>query len=460
MTHIPTNNKIAPKIEAEDSYSQGSTEQHLRDIVAEAILIAKKRVDAVEVSINQSTGINVSTRLGVTENVEFNSGGALSITVYQNQRTGSASTHDLSPAAVAQTIDMAISIMQYTSPDPCSGLGDLESMAFNPPNLDLFHPSDLNIDKAIEQAKLAEIAALDYSDKISSDGGYFNSQYGIHVYGNSMGMLQSYGSSSHSISCSVIGEHDGQMESDYAYTFARNSHDLLPAKWVGEEAAKRVVASLGARAIATMQVPVLFVPEVAVSLIGHLANAISGDAIYRKSSFLLDAVGKKVFPSWLTIQENPHILKGIGSAPFDREGMQTVKRNIIEQGVLQTYLLDNYSAKKLGAKTTGHANGIYNWSLAPSEKDFTTMLKKMGRGVVVTSLMGQGVNSVTGDYSRGATGFWVENGVIQYPISGFTVAGNLRDIYANIIAIGNDTENRTKIQSGSILIDNMSIAGK
>ncbi|OCG23189.1 metalloprotease PmbA [Gilliamella sp. wkB108] len=431
-------------------------------IVANAIEQAKPRVDSVEVSINQSTGISVSTRMGETENVEFNSDGALAITVYQNQRKGSASTNDLSPQAISQTIDMAINIMQYTSADPYSGLGDVNLMAFNPPDLDLFYPSDLNVDKAIELVKQAEQNALAYPKIMSSDGGYFSSRYGVYVYGNSLGMLQGYCASSHSLSCSVIAEQDGQMERNYAYTSSRDFDQLATPVWVGQQAAEKTIAHLGAKQIATMQVPVLFCPDVAVGLLGHLIGAISGGAIYRKSSFLLDSVGQAIFPTWMTIFEDPHILKGVGSSPFDSEGTQTVKRNIIEQGVLQTYLLSNYSARKLGLTPTGHAGGIHNWLVSPSQTDadFYVMLKKLDKGVVITSLMGQGVNNVTGDYSRGATGFWVENGQIQYPINEITIAGNLKDMYKNIVAIGNDIEKRGNIQSGSILIENMSIAGK
>ena len=435
---------------------------NLSAIVADTIAKAKSRVDSVAVSINQSTGINVSTRLGEPETVEFNSDGALAITVYQNQKKGSASTNDLSPKAIAQTIDMAVNIMQYTSPDPYSGLGDRSLMAFNAPDLDLFYPSDLNVDRAIEQAKQAEQVALANPKIKSSDGGYFSSRYGIYMYGNSLGMLQGYCASSHSLSCSVIAEQNGQMERNYAYTSSRDISELRSPSWVGEQSAQRTISHLGAQQIATMQAPVLFCPEVAVGLIGHLVGAISGGAIYRKSSFLLDSIGKSVFPSWLTIFEDPHILKGVGSSPFDSEGTQTVKRNIIEQGVLQTYLLGNYSARKLGLKSTGHAGGIHNWLVSSSQprSDFNAMLAKLDKGVVVTSLMGQGVNNITGDYSRGATGFWVENGQIQYPINEFTIAGNLKDMYQNIVAIGNDIETRTNIQCGSILIDNMSIAGK
>ncbi|OCG07738.1 metalloprotease PmbA [Gilliamella sp. wkB178] len=434
----------------------------LSTIVANAIEEAKRRVDSVQVSINQSTGISVSTRLEETENVEFNSDGALAITVYQNQRKGSASTNDLSPSAISQTIDMAINIMQYTSPDPYSGLGDASLMAFNPPDLDLFYPSDLNVDEAIEQAKQAEQIALAQPKISSSDGGYFSSRYGIYVYGNSLGMLQGYCASSHSLSCSVIAEQNGQMERNYAYTSSRDISQLSSPTWVGQQAAERTIAQLGARQIATMQVPVLFCADVAVGLMGHLISAISGGSIYRKSSFLLDSVGQPIFPSWLTIYEDPHILKGVGSSPFDSEGTQTIKRNIVEQGVLQTYLLGNYSARKLGLTTTGHAGGIYNWLVSTGQinADFDTMLKKLHKGLVITSLMGQGVNTVTGDYSRGATGFWVENGQIQYPVNEITVAGNLKDMYKNIVAIGNDVDTRGNIQCGSILIENMSIAGK
>ncbi|MFQ1017192.1 metalloprotease PmbA [Gilliamella sp. Occ3-1] len=434
----------------------------LSTIVADAIEQARSRVDEVEVSVNKSTGINVSTRMGKADNVEFNCDGALSITVYQNQRKGSASTNDLSSQAILQTVNMAIDIMQYTSPDPCSGLGDVSQMAFNPPDLDLFYPSDLNVDNAIEQAKQAELTALNHSKLINTDGGYFSSRYGVYVYGNSLGMLQGYCASSHSLSCSVIAEQVGQMESNYAYTLSRDFSQLKSADWVGLQAADRAISHLGAKQIATMQTPVLFSAEVAVGLIRHLVGAISGGAIYRKSSFLLDSIGKAIFPNWLTIYEDPFILKGVGSSPFDSEGTKTVKRNIVEQGVLQTYLLGNYSARKLGLTSTGHAGGIHNWFVSPSQANasFNEMLKKMDKGVVVTSLMGQGVNSVTGDYSRGATGFWVENGKIQYPVSEITIAGNLKDMYKNIVEIGNDIEIRTSIQCGSILVDNMSIAGK
>lgn len=449
----------------QDSYDE---QKQLKAMLDEVIKTAAKKADAVEAAINKSTGINVSTRQGETENIEFNSDGALSITVYQNQKKGSASTNDLSPKAIEQAINMAVEIMKYTSPDPCSGLADKSQMAFQCPDLDLFYPSDLNVENAISQAAEAEKAALAYSDNITeSDGGYFNSGYGIHVYGNSYGMLKGYCGSSHSLSCSVIGEKNGQMERNYAYTSSRDINELNDPQWVGIEAAKKTVAHLGACQIATMQVPILFSPEVSSGLISHLASAISGSAIYKKASFLLDKVGTRILPEWLSIREFPHILKGVGSAPFDGDGILTFDQDIITNGVLQTYLLSSYSARKLSTadkplKSNGHASGIHNWRLHSTKAthNFDEMVRILDKGVVITSLMGQGVNQVTGDYSRGATGFWVENGQIQYPINEFTIAGNLNSIYQNIVAIGDDVDKRKNIQCGSILIEQMSIAGK
>lgn len=448
----------------EQSYHE---QKQLESIVANALELAKKQVKGVEIAINKSTGINVSTLLGQTENIEFNSDGGLAITVYQDQKKGHASTNDLSPLAIEQTINMAIEIMKYTSADPYSGLGERSQMAFECPDLDLFHPSTLNVDEAIKQAAKAEMSALGHAEITNSDGGQFNSSYGVHVYGNSEGMLQGYRASSHSLSCSVIGERNGQMERDYAYTYSRDISLLKSAETVGIEAAQKTIASLGAKQIGTMQVPVLFSAEVATGLLGHLASAISGGAIYKKSSFLLDKIDEMILPQWLTIKELPHLLKQVGSAPFDSDGIKTFDKDIITNGILQTYLLSCYSARKLSSKekiynSTGNAGGIHNWRLQNSQSapTFAQLLTMMGRGIVVTSLMGQGVNQVTGDYSRGASGFWVENGQIQYPINEFTIASNLADMYRNIVAIGSDVEIRTNIQTGSILIEQMSIAGK
>lgn len=429
--------------------------------VAYALDLATAASDAAEVAITKTTGISVSTRFGAVENLEFNSDGALGISIYHQQRKGSASSTDLSPAAIARTVQAALDIARYTSVDPCAGLGDPDLMAFDAPDLDLFYPSDLNADHAIEQAALAEQTALAVDKRITnSEGGSYNSHYGVKVYANSFGMLASFCMSSHSISCSVIAEHQGQMERDYSYTVARDTRDLNSAESVGQECARRTLARLNARRLPTMQAPVMFSADVATGLFGHLVSAISGGNLYRKSSFLLDHLGKQILPDWLTIQEKPHLLKGLASTPFDSEGIRTVERDIVKNGVLETYLLTSYAARKLGMQATGHAGGIHNWRIAGQGNDFNAMLKQLDRGLLVTELMGQGVSSVTGDYSRGAAGFWVENGEIQYPVSEVTIAGNLKQMFSSIVTIGDDIETRSNIQCGSVLLEQMKIAGE
>ncbi|HGJ5866686.1 metalloprotease PmbA [Arsenophonus nasoniae] len=435
--------------------------KQLEETVEYALSYAKERCDAAEVAINKSTGISVSTRFGETENIEFNSDGALGITVYHKQRTGSASSTNLHPEAIKRTVQAAINIAQYTSEDPFAGLADAELLTYQSPDLKLFYPFDIDAEKAIQLASQAETSALNADKRIkNTEGGSFNSHYGIRVYGNTHGMLQSYCSSRHSMSSCVIAQADGGMERDYAYTIARRLEDLQSPQWVGQEAARRTVARLSPHKLSTMKTPVIFAAEVATGLFGHLVGAISGTNIYRRSSFLLDSLGKQIFPAWLTIQENPHRIGGLASSPFDSEGVNTIQRNIIEQGILQTWLLTTYSARKLGLRSTGHAGGIHNWHIAGQGLDFAALLKEMGTGLVVTELMGQGVSSVTGDYSRGAAGFWVENGVIQYPVSEITIAGNLKQMWANIVTIGNDIETRSNIQCGSVLLSEMHVAGQ
>lgn len=436
-------------------------QQALEQAVVHALELATVASDAAEVSITKTTGISVSTRFSEVENVEFNSDGALGITVYHQQRKGSASSTDLSTEAIKRTVQAALDIARYTSADPCSGLADKELMAFDAPDLDLFYPAELDAEYAIKQAAIAEQTALSQDEKITNtEGGGYSSHYGIKVYGNSHGLLKSYRSSRHSLSCCVIAEKNGEMERDYAYTIARDINDLQSAQWVGEECARRTLSRLDSRRLPTMQAPVLFAAEAATGLFGHLVSAISGSNIYRNSSFLLDHLGKQILPDWLTITENPHILKGLASTPFDSEGVRTYQQNIVENGILQTYLLTSYSGRKLSMKSTGHAGGIHNWRIAGQGDSFDALLKKMDRGLVVTELMGQGVNTVNGDYSRGASGFWVENGVIQYPVSEITIAGNLQQMLRNIITVGDDIETRSNIQCGSVLLDNMKIAGE
>lgn len=433
----------------------------LENASLQALEFARTSSDAAEVILTKTTGIVVSTRYGKVENIEFNSDGALRVTVYYQQRKGSASSTDLSLEAIARTVSTALDIARYTSADPFAGLPHPSLLAFNAPELDLFHPAELDTTYGITIASQAEQTALQADKRINNtEGGNFNNHFSTRVFGNSHGMLQSYNSSRYSLSCSVIAESGGEMERNYAYTIGRSLDDLCSPQWVGEECARRTLAHLNPRRLPTMEAPVLFAAEVAPSLFEHLVSAISGGNVYRKSTFLLDYLDKPILPNWLSIDEKPHLLKGLASSPFDSEGVQTSDRLIVKDGVLNTWLLGNYAAQKLGLQSTGHAGGICNWWISHQTLDFASLIKKMGRGLVVTELMGQGVSIITGDYSRGATGFWVENGEIQYPVSEITIAGNLKDMLRNIITIGNDIETRSNIQCGSVLLPSMKIAGQ
>ncbi|NIG62353.1 MAG: metalloprotease PmbA [Serratia symbiotica] len=433
----------------------------LEQAVSQALKLAHAGSNEAEVAVTKSTGISVSTRFGEVENIEFNSDGALGITVYHQHRKGSASSTDLSREAIARTVQAALDIARYTSPDPYTGTAEKDLLAFDAPDLDLFHPSELNAELGIELAARAEQASLAADKRITNtEGGSFNSHYGIKVFGNNQGMLQSYLSSSHSLSSSVIAEHDSKMERNYAYTIGRAIDDLQSPEWVGQECARRTLARLVPRKLSTMKSPVLFAAEVATGLFGHLVGAISGSSVYRKSTFLLDSLGQQILPDWLTIEEHPHLLKGLASTPFDSEGVLTQRRDIVKNGVLQTWLLNSYAARKLGMHSTGHASGIHNWRITGQGGDFANMLKKLGTGLMVTELMGHGVCGVTGDYSRGAAGFWVGNGEIQYPVSEITIASNLKEMLRNIVSIGSDTEIRSNIQCGSVILPAMKIAGQ
>ncbi|CAG9430507.1 Metalloprotease PmbA [Providencia alcalifaciens] len=435
--------------------------KQLEQAVAHALEFAKSRCDGAEVAVNKSTGISVSTRQGDVENVEFNSDGALGITVYHKQRKGSASSTDLSAEAIERTVQAAIDIANYTSEDPCAGPAEESLLAFDAPDLNLFQATELSPEEAIKLASIAEMTALNTDSRIvNTEGGSFNGHYGIRVFGNSLGLLKSYSSSRYSMSSCVIAEQNGEMERDYAYTIARSMQALKSPEWVGQECARRTLSRLSPRKLPTMKAPVIFASEVATGLFGHLVGAISGSSIYRKSSFLMDSLGKQILPTWLTINEQPHLMGGLASSPFDSEGVRTIERNIVENGVLQTWLMTSYSARKLGLQSTGHAGGIHNWRIEGQGLSFDALLKQMGTGLVVTELMGQGVSGITGDYSRGASGFWVENGEIQYPVSEITIAGNLKDMWMNMVTIADDIETRSNIQCGSVLIPEMSIAGQ
>ncbi len=435
--------------------------EEVKNRVAQALTLAKKLgADNAEVAMSRQQGLSVGTRLGEVENVEFTNDGALGITVYQEGRKGSASTADLSEKALAQAVQAAVNIAKYTSVDDCSGIADKEFLAMDPQDLDLFHPEVLTTDQAIEIAKCCEDASLSYDKRITnSDGATLASYEGFKVYGNSYGQLVGYPSTRHSLSCVSIASENDDMQRDYAYSVNRNFQLLDDAQAIGIKSATEALSRLHAQKIATTKVPVLFRADIANTIWGHFIAAISGGNLYRKSSFLLDALGQQIFPDFLTIEERPHLLSALASSAFDSEGVATVDRNIITQGALDTYLMTSYSARKLGSQTTGHAGGIHNWLVSANGGNFEAMLKQLGTGLLVTELMGQGVNVVNGDYSRGAAGFWVENGQIQYPVSEITIAGKLQDMFKGIVSVGSDTDMHGSIRTGSILIDSMQIAG-
>ncbi|WGE36719.1 metalloprotease PmbA [Actinobacillus genomosp. 1] len=437
-------------------------EQELRQAVEFALNVAKKSGAEAEVGVTKVAGLSVSTRLEQTENIEFNNDGSLGISVYVGKRKGNASTSDLQPQSIQRAVESALAIAKYTSEDECAGLADKEVMAFDAPDLELYHQADISVEQAVELALEAEHHALNADEKIvNSEGATFNSHSGVRVYGNTHGMLQSYLSSRYSLSCSVISAYEDQLERDYEYTISREFDKLQSPEWVGRQAAFKAVDRLNPQKIKTCEVPVIFYNDVATGLIGHLAGAISGGALYRKSSFLLDKLGTQILPSWFAISERPHLLRQLASSAFDSEGVITQDREIITDGVLQTYLMTSYSARKMGLKTTGHAGGIHNWLVKPNRiGGLDTLLKEMGTGLLVTEFLGSAINAVTGEYSRGAAGFWVENGEIQYPVAEITIAGQLQEMYKNLVAVADDIEHRSNIQTGSILLDKMKISGE
>ncbi|MCK5817985.1 MAG: metalloprotease PmbA [Psychromonas sp.] len=434
---------------------------NLENAVSEALDLAKKLgADQARVSLNKTSGISVSTRLGEVENIEFNLDHGMGISVYVGQCKGSASTTDLNKEAVQSTVEAAIDIAKYTCEDKYTGLIDSRYLETHPLDLSLYFPCDKTTVQFLEIAKECEDIALQIDDRIvNSDGAMLNSHSTLHVYGNSHGFLESYASSSHGLTCSLIAQKGDELQSNYSYTLGRAMDDLLSPKWVAQDAVKRTLDKLGAIKIKTQQSPVIFSPQMAKGLFSALVGAISGVNLYKKSSFLLDSLEKKIFPDWLEITEKPHIHKGLASLPYDAEGAKTIDRTIIENGVLQTYLLDSYAAKKLQMRSTGHAGGIYNWFIKTGGLNLASLLKEMGTGLFVTELMGQGINMVTGDYSRGASGFWIENGIISYPVHEITIAGNLKEMFMDIVAIGNDIDPRSSIKTGSIWIKKMKIAG-
>ena len=434
----------------------------IKDIVQDLLDEAKKQgASAAEAGLSQENGLSVSVRLGDVETIEHHCSQGLGVTVYFGQRKGSASTTDLSPASIKETVSAACSIARYTSEDAFSGLPDKELLATEFPDLDLNHPWHLGTDKAIELALECEEAARTFHAEITnSEGASINTHQGNHVMGNSLGFLHGYTTTRHSLSCSVLAQRGDSMQRDYWYSVARNAVNLEAPKEIGKKAAERVLRRLEGRSLSTRQCPVLYSAEIASGLLASFIGAISGGNLYRKSSFLLNALDTQVFPEFIRISEQPHLKGALGSAAYDGEGIATKSRDIVSDGILRSYVLSTYSARKLGLQSTGNAGGVRNLSISTGDLDLKGMLKQLDTGLLVTELMGQGVNILTGDYSRGAAGFWVEKGEIQYPVEEITIAGNLKDMLKNIIAVGNDIDYRGNVRTGSILVERMSIAGE
>lgn len=415
---------------------------------------------AAEVGVTHSTGLSVSVRQGETETLEYNNDTGLALTVYMDKSKASASTSDLSETAIADTVKAACDIAKYTQADEHSGLADAELMATEFPDLQLYHPWDLSTEQAIDLAQQCEQAGLEFDSQISNtEGGNLSSHVGSRIYANSHGFVGRNKSSRHSLSCTLIAEDEKGMQRDYWYDIARDGQDLTAAEKIGRKAAENTIKRLNAQTAPTGNYPVIFLADTATSLFRQLISAIRGGALYREASFLVDHIGKQIFPDFIRIHEQPHLLKALGSSSFDAEGVVTKPRDIVTDGVLQGYVLDSYSARKLGMQTTANAGGVHNLTIETSDTDLPSLIKQMDKGVIVTETMGMGVNIVTGDYSQGAAGFWVENGEIQYAIDEFTIAGELSEMFMGIQTIANDIETRGSTRTGSVLIDSMMIAG-
>ena len=440
------------------TYSIETLQEITREILAQA---GKAGATACEAEVSHGFGQGVTVRRGEVETIEYNRDKGLGVSVYFGKQRGHASTSDLSPAAIRDTVAAACSIARHTASDEFAGLADEALLAKEVPDLDLYHPWDLPVDQAIELARACEASAMAVDKRINnSEGATVHTQESLFVYGNSLGFLGGYPTSRHSVSCAVVAESEQGMQRDYWYATARAAADLESAADVGRKAGERTARRLDARRIKTAQVPVLFEASLSSSLLGHFVAAVSGGSLYRKSSFLLDSLGKQVFAPFVAIRELPHLRKGLASAPFDNEGVATRERDVVRDGVLQGYFLGSYSARKLGMQSTGNAGGSHNLILQSTGQDFAALLKTMDTGLLVTELLGHGINPVTGDYSRGAAGFWVEGGEVRYPVEEITIAGNLKEMFRQIVAVGNDVVVRGSKQCGSILVEKMTVAGE
>jgi len=435
--------------------------EYLKTVVNDLLKEAKSQgASAAEAGLNVESGLSVTVRMGDVETIEHNRDKGLGVTVYFGQRKGSASTSDFSLKAIKETVKAACDIARYTEDDPYAGLPDENLMAKDIPDLDLYHPWEVSAEEAIEIAKESEdVARAEDKRIINSEGGSVSSHTGIRVYGNTLGFLNGYNTSRHSISCTMIAEQDDAMQRDYWYSVNRDASKLETPSEIGKHAAQRTVARLGAKHMPTCQVPVIFKAEVARGLLSHLLSGIRGGAQYRKASFLLDHLGKQIFPKNIRLDERPHIKGALGSSPYDNEGVITRAHDIITDGVLQSYVLDSYAARRLDMKSTGNAGGIHNLFINHDDVSLDSMIKEMDKGLLITEVMGQGVNTVTGDYSRGASGFWVENGEIQYAVEEFTLASRLQDMFMGLQRVGNDLDLRGGVITGSWLVDNMTVAG-
>tara|TARA_B100000686_G_C16806906_1_gene992103 strand:- start:38775 stop:40127 length:1353 start_codon:yes stop_codon:yes gene_type:complete len=432
------------------------------DVVGIALQVAKESgASQSEAVASVSQGSSVAVRKGEIETVEHTRDRGLAVTVFFGDRIGNATTSDYSVTSIRQAVKSACSIARFTEDDPCHGLADADLLATKFPDLDLYHPIELSIDEMVNGAQRCEQAALDYDRRIqNSEGSAIDSQEGTEVYGNSNGFMGENKKTRYGVSCSVVGEENGNMQRDYWYSVARNFGDMQDVSEVGKTAGARTARRLNSRKISTCRVPVLFEAPVATSLLSHFIGAISGGSLYRRASFLLDHLGKQIFPEFVRIYEQPLLPRAIGSRAYDSEGVVTDSSDIVVGGILERYVLSSYSACRLGLKTTGNAGGIHNLTINGGDRDLNGLITDMGKGLVVTELIGFGVNLVTGDYSRGAAGFWVENGEIQFPVEEVTIAGNLKEMFQSILAIGSDIDTKQNIRSGSILMDSLAIAGQ
>lgn len=432
-------------------------QEQVEQIIAEA---RRQGASACEVAVTLEQGLSTSVRQREVETVEFNRDQGFGITLYVGQRKGSASTSASGPDAIRETVAAALAIAEHTSEDPSSGLADASLMCKQVQDFDIYHPWAITPDQAVELALAAEAAAFDADPRITNaDGSTVNVHQGCRVYGNSHGFIGGYAATRNTLSCVMIAEADGQMQRDYWYDFNRRGELLASPQSIGQRAAERAASRLGARPVPTCEVPVLFSAELAGGLFGGFLSAIAGGNLYRKSSFLEGQLGQMLFPQWLTLDERPHERGGLASSSFDGDGLATYAKPFVENGRLVSYMLSTYSGRKLGMPSTANAGGVHNLYVSHGELDQAALIRQMGRGLLVTELMGHGLNMVTGDYSRGAAGYWVENGEIQFPVQEVTIAGNMKDMFANIAAIGCDIETRSHIRSGSVLIERMTVAG-